>query len=128
MALKTFLGSAPVTVAELALLLLWDELVWLLRRLPRSLPTVGSVDEVTDVSEFRRGLDMDVDSVDMELAVVLEAVVPVDATEEGAEGRGVLRRIDLTGWGESRGWESRWASRWSASGHSDGRTAYLSSE
>ena len=86
--------------------------MWLLRRLPRSLPrslpTVGSTDEVTDVSEFRRGLDMD---VDMELVVVLEAVVAVDPTEEGAEGRGVLRRIDLTGWGESRCWESRWASR-----------------
>jgi hypothetical protein len=98
--------------------------VLLLRTLPRSLPTVGSVDEVTDVSEFRRGLAVD---VDVELVVVLEAVVAAETTDDGAEGRGDLRRIDLTGCGESRCWGSRWASRCSVSDHSDDRTEYLSS-
>jgi len=74
--LKTFRGRAP-DEAEGA----GPALVTLLRTLPssESLPTVGRFDEVTDVSELRRGL------------VVLEAV-----TEDAGEGRADgFRRIDL---------------------------------
>jgi len=103
-ALKTFLGSNDgddvgegAALAKLRTLLISEPL-----------PTVGMFDDVTEVSEFRRGL----------LAVAV--VVVEDGRDAG------LRRMDLGCCCRCGPWESRWLSR-SCSGHSDDRDAYRSS-
>lgn len=89
-------------------------------------PMAARLDDVTEVSELRRGLVVVVDA-DAVVRVDAVAAVAVDGDGEGGEGR-VFRSMDLMG----SGWSSRCCElcslSLSLSGHSDDLVLYLSSE
>jgi len=90
--LNIFRGRVPGDVGRAGMELpvcatLWAVLAWLLRKLltSESLPTRDRFDDVTEVSEFRRGLVMGA------VSDVVEVVV--------TEGRADFRRMDFRGCG-----------------------------